>query len=842
MLTDMLKLTPWILMAGAALFAQEQPGVITTNQKITPAGAQSVFHGRVYGVAFGAGPSEVWALGVSEVTRLDWQANRVIEKITFDGVAGLQGIRYDPAAKRVLFTGSRKDARQRNPERAVALFSAADGKSAPLGVDLAGVLAGAPAIGAKGAVAIVPLTAANSIAVVNTQGEPKERSIAVGKVPFGAVVNALGTAAYVSNWGGRLPRNGDLTATTGAKSGSDPIVVDARGIASTGAVSRVDVEAGKVTHTIAVGLHPTGMVWNEAANLLYVANGNEDSVSVIDTRQQRVVRTISIQPFARKAAGIAPTALELSPDGATLYVACGGINAVAVVDARTGTIRGLLPTAWYPNAVAVSGDGKYLAVSTLLGIGSGWRDEPKRKAVQAIRGTVHVIALPEAAELANFTTSVARNNHMLPGGTTETVAAGPKAVPARAGDPSPIQHVVYIVKENRTFDQVFGDIGKGEVDPSLVMYGERVTPNQHRLAREFVLLDNFYATGGNSGDGHQWLTQANETDYCMWPGYVGRSYPFDGTDPVAYSKNGFLWDLALRAGKTVRIFGEYAGSQRGNLDRLKLLEAWKAGEDFTARWKTEALLKPLNKILAVNYPAYTTAVPDVIRAQIFLKEFAAWEREGKMPNLTIVQLPSNHTRGTAPGTSSPAAMVADNDLALGRIVEALSKSRFWKKMAIFVVEDDAQNGVDHVDGHRTVALAISPYARRGAVDSTMYSHPSMVKTIELILGLPTMSIFDLIANPMSASFQEQADERGFVAQVPEQSLYEVNPSLAGLRGPARKAAADSARMRFDIPDAAPTQKLNRILWSAARGWETPYPGSRRAAFVPPSLDLDDDDR
>jgi hypothetical protein len=415
-------------------------------------------------------------------------------------------------------------------------------------------------------------------------------------------------------------------------------------------------------------------------------------------------------------------------------------------------------------------------------------------------------------------------------------------VPVRAGDPTPIEHVVYIIKENRTYDQVFGDIGKGASDPSLVMYGQKVTPNQHRLARDFVLLDNFYATGGNSGDGHQWLTQANETDYCMWPGYVGRSYPFDGTDPIAYAKNGFLWDYALRAAKTVRVFGEYAGSLNDGSDRLGLLEKWKSGADFTAHWKIEAPLEPLNKILAPNYPPFSTAVPDMIRAQIFLKEFASWERAGRMPNLTIVQLPSNHTRGTTPGMSTPEAMVADNDLALGRIVEALSKSPFWKSMAIFVVEDDAQNGVDHVDGHRTVALVVSPYARRGEVDSTMYSHPSMVKTIELILGLPTMSLFDLIANPMGASFQEEPDFAGFVAEIPEQSLYAVNPQLKALRGPARKAAADSAKMRFDVPDAAPSGRLNRILWNAARGWQTAYPGARRAAFVPPGLELDDDER
>ena len=375
------------------------------------------------------------------------------------------------------------------------------------------------------------------------------------------------------------------------------------------------------------------------------------------------------------------------------------------------------------------------------------------------------------------------------------------------------------------------------------MFGRDVTPNQHKLAEEFVLLDNFYATGGNSADGHQWLTQANEVDYCMWPGYAGRSYPYDGTDPIAYSKNGFLWDYALGRGKTVRVYGEYAGTAPVPLgDRQKLLQRWQAGDDFAHDWDTKAPIAPLNKILAKNFPAWSANIPDVARARVFLDDLKRMEAAGAMPNLTLLQLPSNHTNGTTAGSSTPRAMVADNDLALGQVVEALTKSRFWPKMAIFVVEDDAQNGVDHVDGHRTVALAISPYVRRGSVDSTFYSTQSMVKTIELMLGLPTMSIFDLIAEDMRASFQGTADPTPYSAGMPEVSLFDVNPPVKALKGPARDAAVASAHMRFDIPDAAPTEKLNRILWHTVRGWETPYPGATHAVFAPLTLDVDDDER
>ncbi len=672
--------------------------------------------------------------------------------------------------------------------------------------------------------------------------------IATGIAPFGAVINATGTVAYVTNWGGRVPKPGELTAPTGLDAQADQVVVDARGIASTGTVTRIDLTTMNATHTIAVELHPTGIVWDETRQRLYVANGNKDSVSVIDTAQQQVTRTISLRPDGLKVTGVAPTALAISNDGVTLYAACGGLNAVAMIQTSDGKVRGWIPTGWYPNALSLSADGKQLAIGALLGAGSSWREAPSKRFVHSYRGSVSVVAIPDAAQLASFTTAVLENNHLTQLAETRPAAnmaanTTAKAVPARAGDASLIEHVVYIIKENRTYDQVFGDMDKGNGDASLVMFGKEVTPNHHRLADQFVLLDNFYATGGNSGDGHQWATQANETAYCLWPGYAGRSYPFDGTDPIAYSDGGFIWDAALRVKKTARVFGEYAGRlpESDKELRRKLLERWKNGDDFTKDWNITAPIKPLNAILAKNFPPYSQAIPDVVRSQIFLQELKQWELDGKMPNLSVMLLPADHTRGTSPGAHTPKAMVADNDLALGQVVEALSKSKFWQKMAIFVVEDDAQNGVDHVDGHRTVALAISPYTRRGAVDSTFYSHQSMLKTIELMLGLPTMSLFDLIANDMRASFTDTADFTPYTVAQPEQSLFELNPQLTGLRGQARRDALLSQRMRFDVPDAVPTETLNRIVWRQVKG-RRPYPRIRQSVFAPLAVETDDDER
>ncbi len=830
---DLLRMPKFIFFVTVLFQAAAQqrtvpdPGVITTRQAITPAGLQSVFKGRVYGVAFGKTPDEVWVLHTREISLVDWRANKVLAHVAFEGSAGLGGIRYDPTADRALVTISNK--------REAELWSVRrDGSHTAWKL---GTSANSGALAVTGRIAAIPLIHTNTLAVADLS-RGTVRAVKTEIAPFGAAINHDETAAYVSNWGGRLPKAGDLTAPTGHSPDADKVVTDERGIASTGTVSRVDLIMGTVEKSIPVGLHPTAIVWDEPNARLYVANGNQDSISVVDTNQNKVVQTFALQPFQRETPGVAPTALAISGD--TLYVACGGINAVAVLDAKTGKQRGLIPTGWYPNSLSIS-EG-HLAIGTLLGVGSGSSDEPKHRYVHANRGTVHVLPIPDAGQLASLTNAVTVNNLMVLPRNDEKARAGIKAVPVpeRAGEPSTIEHIVYIVKENRTYDQVLGDLGKGNGDPSFAIFGEAVTPNQHKLAREYVTLDNFYAAGGNSADGHQWLTQANETAYCLWPGYEGRSYPYDGSDPLAPSAGGFVWESALHMKKTVRVFGEYAGETPTPRDaRAEMLKQWKNGADFTSKWNITAPIAPMNKILAKNFPAYSTNIPDVVRAQIFISELKKWDT---MPNLVILQLPSNHTQGTSAGASTAKAMVADNDYAVGLIVDALSHSKFWKSMQIFIIEDDAQNGVDHVDGHRTVALAVGPYIKRGAVDSTFYSNPSMLKTIELILGLPTMSLFDLIAADMRASFTDKPDFTPFTAEQPKHDLFELNPPLKALHGAARKDAEASLKMEFDLPDRAPADKLNRILWADAKGHQVKYPKLIRSIFAPMAMDVDDDDR
>jgi YVTN family beta-propeller protein len=717
-------------------------------------------------------------------------------------------------------------------------------------------------------VAVVPLPANDALAVLDADDGSLLKTVALGVLPVAAVISEDGSVAYVSNLGGRKPGARDRAAKQCCDPFAELVRVDARGIAQPGSVTRVDLITGTVRKVIPVGRHPTGVAWDQKAGRLYVANGNSDAVSVIDTRRDSVIGTIAIAPFRERKIGLAPTAVAVSPDGATLFVALGGINAVAVYALPAGRLRGLIPTGWYPSSIDVSADSRTIAVGTLFGVGSGIGRELglEGRYVHSYRGSVNVIAVPTDAELAAYTTSVAQNNRL----TLQSGGAGPslaprrnvaaRAVPERPGEPSLIDHVVYIVRENRTYDQVLGDIGKGASDSSLLQYGRDVTPNAHAIAEQFVLLDHFFASGGNSADGHNWLTQANETEYPMWPLYTGRSYPSEGVDPLAYSSGGFLWEAAQSKGKTVRVFGEYAPAPQWDSAsvRASLLTQYRDSQPhnpayfrglLAKRYNTRSDIPSLDRVLVREYPGWTQTIPDVVKADVFLEHLREWESKQSMPNLVMVILPSDHTEGTSPGWCTPKACVADNDLALGRMVEGLTHSPFWKSMAILVVEDDAQNGVDHIDGHRTVALVASPYAKRGAIDATFYSQPSMVKTVELMLGLPALSMFDLVATDMRASFIEPGDAPNiapYTALVPRQSLHEINQQVGAITGPRaaerRRAALASSRMRFNEPDAAPSDQLNWILWHDARGWGTPYPGVKRSLFFPMAVDIADEER
>ena len=871
----------------------DDPGVVVTAQRVSPAGLQSVFEGRVTGVRFGSGSSDIWVAAPGTAYHLDWRSNRVLGTAAIEGRPGVHAIAVDPVTRRALVSSasrlppsmahSRLPGGAPLPRNGIVVRLGAFGvngrvdaaeawRSPPLG----DYIAGAPAVAARGTAdgqryAILPLPANDALAVLDASTGSLVRVVSLGVEPIAAAISDDGSVAWVSVFGGAKPGPNDWSAMQCCDMRAEAVRVDARGIAAPGSVSRVDLRTGRVTHDIGVGRHPTALAWDQRAARLYVADGNSDSISVIDTRESRRLTSIAVAPFREREIGLAPTALALSRGGDRLFVALGGVNAVAVYDVAgaRAALEGLIPTAWYPSSLDVSADGRHLAIGALLGVGSGEGESegsPGKVAryVHAVRGSVNVVEVPDAATLAAYTTAVAQNNRLTldRGAVAASPRPGPaipRAVPERPGDPSPIRHVVFVIKENRTYDQVLGDLGRGDGDSSLVIYGREVTPNHHALAEQFVTLDRFFASGGNSADGHQWLTQANETAYPMWPLYYGRSYPYEGVDPLAYSSGGFLWESAADRGLDVAVFGEYAPAVRRPRAsaRDSLFDAWRDHPDDHAalrealrlRYDTRSDIPSLDRVLAREFPGWTVEVPDVVKASDVLAHLADWERAGRMPALSIVLLPNDHTEGTSPGWCTPRACVADNDYALGLLVDGLSHSSFWRSMAILAVEDDAQDGVDHVDGHRTVAFAISPYARRGVVDSTWYNQPSMVKTIELMLGLPALSLFDLVATDMRASFigpDESPDFTPYTALVPRQSLFDRNPRVGSITGPhaaeRRRAALASMRMRFDAPDQAPSGALNRILWFDARGWGRRYPGVVRSIFFPMAVDVDDDDR
>jgi hypothetical protein len=551
---------------------------------------------------------------------------------------------------------------------------------------------------------------------------------------------------------------------------------------------------------------------------------------VIGTKKVSVERTLDVRLFEGAPLGSAPNALALSPDGRTLYVANAANNAVAVLDLDRPEkpIRGFIPTGWYPTAVATANDGTRLFIASGYGFGSIAPAGRGRSYSNRV-GVVSLLSTPDEAHLTAHTRQVMRNNRAPAAG--KAVAAPHESsrrfpIPMNRAEASPIKHVFYIIKENRTYDQVFGDLPQGNGDPALVQFGREVTPNHHALAEQFVLLDNFYVSGDQSSLGHQWTDEAYANDYSHKYGNARNDYA--GTNPMAYAPTGFIWDHARNHGRSVRNYGEFTQSavSPGGATWTDIYTAWKE-KTAAVTIGTRTRVAGVRDIMHPEFPGFDMRITEQWRTEVFLREFRQFEENGNLPNLVIMLLPIDHTNGTSPGYPTPRAMVADNDLALGRIVEAISKSRYWKESAIFVLEDDAQNGVDHVDGHRTVGLVVGPYARRKVVDSSLYTTISMFRTVEQILGLPPLNQYDLAAEPMFSAFTSQPDETAYEALPNRIPLDEMNPPLQATRGLQHRLALESMKMDFDEPDAAPEELLNRVIWHSVKGYSTPFPSRRR---------------
>lgn len=601
-------------------------------------------------------------------------------------------------------------------------------------------------------------------------------------------------------------------------------------------VAVYDIRANRISSEIATESHPNELIQNKSGRYLFVANANDNSVSVIDTKSNKVIEVISTSLYPTSLTGSTTNGLALSEDEKTLYVANADNNCLAVFNVSTpgkSNSKGFIPTGWYPTNVRVAG--KKIFVSngkgfTSLANPNGPQPVKKtdnsgvhqgiteQKEVEYIgglfKGSLSIVDQPGDAQLEVFSKQVYANTPYNKEKETKSIGSGDNPVPNVQGGKSPIKYVFYVIKENRTYDQVFGDMKEGNGDPSLCIFPEKVTPNHHALAREFVLLDNFYVDAEVSADGHNWSMAAYANDYVekTWPtsyGSRGGTYDYEGSRKIAYPKDGFIWDYCKRAGISYRSYGE-----------------------FTT--KDGATLKSLVGNIATKFPSYNLDIKDIDRIAAFKEDFDSLLAINAVRRFNTIRIGNDHTSGQRIGKISPTAAVADNDLALGQLVEIISNSSIWKESAIFVLEDDAQNGPDHVDAHRSPAFVISPYVKRNSVNSNMYSTSGMLRTMELILGLPPMSQYDAAALPMSDCFTTAPDFRPYKVKPANVDLEQRNTAW-------NKSAERSQEWNFAREDAAPDLDLNEVVWKSVKGEDSVMPAPRRSAFLKLEKKKNDDD-
>jgi YVTN family beta-propeller protein len=704
----------------------------------------------------------------------------------------------------------------------------------------------------------------NRVVAIDAATGTIQQSWAVGNAPRGMV--KVGNKLYVSNEGGRPAKPGDTTINSyNTQVPADPKT----GATTTGTVSVIDLANPAAPASIDVGLHPTALYAKNGA--LFVTNTATNNVSVIDTSKDKVVQTIATQPWPEASVGYEPDAVTLTNDG-HLLVTLGRANAVAVYRYTSPlepvSYVGLLPTDYFPSEITTVGND--VLVSNTRGIDALRPNNPAGHGTHDTTSSLQRFTLPSDGVIKSYTAKVFQQNGWTPNSVKMAKGNGakPVPVPVKLGDSSTIKHVFLLVKENRTYDQVYGDIPKGNGDPALAQFGQNVTPNQHALADQFGLYDNTYDVGTNSAEGHNWLMQANDPEYTeSLAGQYTRSYDTED-DALGHQKSGFIWTGAQAAGKTVRNFGEFqqfltkpSGASWQNLycDTKNMAAT---GQNTAYPMNSSSPIPSLNNVSVPGFPKFDTSVPDIYRYEIWKRDF---EKNGPA-NLNMFWLSSDHTGGPPSG----AAQVADNDLATGKIVDEISHSPYWKDSAIFVVEDDSQAGIDHVDGHRAPIQIISPWAKHGTVDSRYYSQITMIRTIEQILGAHPMNQKDSAATPMSGAFTNKPDYTPFTA-LPNRTSLTLGlstPPTCGLDTPAPQnpnaAAAPSAKVpagqqqvaakwqawksqqRFAGPnakaDSANPEQMNHFLWYEAHGWTKPYPGETKiyspdqvpGAYIPAS--------
>ncbi|MDX2064137.1 MAG: alkaline phosphatase family protein [Fimbriimonadaceae bacterium] len=650
------------------------------------------------------------------------------------------------------------------------------------------------ALDASGKRLYVALNRDNSIAEVDLDAGKELRRMRTSPAPFGVALSG-NDRLVVTTWG--------VTPTATerqAKSSGTAVRVAKNGAATGGVVEVHSLDpARNAVLRQTIGMQATELT-PDGDGFLFATSANDAIYRYVPARNE-------LNLLRKFAVGSAPTDVRRLRDG-RIAVALGSANAIRIL-AKAPSQDVVLRSAWYPLAVRVALNSDDLIIASAKGFGSRAQNRGNRTTygVYDFHSVISVANVQQASRAPVVATALPKPRKDQPA----------RPVPERIGEPSPIEHVFYVLKENRTYDQVFGDLPQGDGDKSLAIYGERVTPNHHALAREYVLLDNYYCNGVLSADGHSWSTEGNVTTYFerAFGGWT-RSYPF-GDDPIAISPTGHIWDRVLDAGKTFRNFGEYNYSEPANRESHTTLMKQALAGNITAKFRPKIEVQRLREHSNLEYPGWNMNIPEIVRAEIFLREFRTWEKARRAPNLSFIYLPQDHTSGTGAGVPTPEAHMADNDLALGRIVEAISKSPFWKKSVIFVIEDDPQDGFDHVDGHRSICLVIGPHVRRGAVVHQFYNQTSVLRTIGHVLGLAPMSHYDRISPLMNDCF----------SATPNFATYRARPSNIDLLAvvPAKKA---TSALNLSKPDMLNEDMFNRQLWSAARP-DVPYPAKMAGA-------------
>ncbi|MBV9021203.1 MAG: bifunctional YncE family protein/alkaline phosphatase family protein [Ktedonobacteraceae bacterium] len=851
-----LTIVPSTIFAGVRVFPDNQPGTngnktrLINNWTITPAGIQTALGDWPVNAVLSPNGRNLLVTnsgaGIQSLQVIDTATNGVVQTIPYyvpDSV--FVGLAYSPDGKHAYASGGGADV--------VHTYNVlSSGKLAATGNITIGTTAQNPfptglSVSPDGKTLYVANNLANTVTIVNTLTRTVTATVKIGTYPYTTLVSKDGKTVYASNWG-------DAT------------------------VSVIDASKAKVVATIATGNHPTAMTFGPG-HLLFVTDSNSDAISVIDTTTNKETRKISLAPYKNAPLSSSPVGLAVSANQKYLYVSNAGENAIAVIALNGASgpekVLGRIPTAWYPTSVVTTKDGTSLFVTNGYGRGAGPNDKGAKKLypnptrqnppiVDGITGyndkycnctfdnysgamtvgTLSKVTIPGKGLLDLYSSQVASNDHVGDTSLLQRDAGNPIPVP---GGTSPIKHVIYIVKENRTYDQIFGDESVGNNDPSLTLFPSANTPNLHALADRFGIFDNFYADAEVSADGHNWINSANASDYNekMWPQDYSpgpgrnRGYDFEGGSAINLSPGGYLWDSAAQAKITYRDYGEfYQADANASVSNAKLIPASQANTcTGPVAHSYSGITIPAGQVLCflpmdINPQTTPNLVghydPQFRTFDMSFREsdrIAEWQREyqqfvtnNNLPQLTILRLPNDHTSGTSVGKITPQAAVAENDYAVGQVVDTVSHSKYWGSTTIFITEDDAQNGPDHVDAHRTEALVVSPYTSRSTkyVDHTLYDTAAMVRTMELILGLRTLSQYDAAATPMWRDFHSGTDTAPYTA------LAEKYPPTL-VNGTSAFGAAQSAQMNFTVADAIPEDPLNQILWHAIKG-DTAYPG------------------